>query len=350
VPWRREPRHPPRVNLDDEAAVPWRREPRHPPRVNLDDEAAVPCVQNGLPTTTPTATRQLVSETPPSRLVTHVNEAPENVSILGVILPKKCYLVFTFTEGSMVRTIERQRVAATRNRAARRNKLASACSPSPVFPCPLLRTHGGRSQGAGRPPAKKRNVPHRARPVLCARHPVHVTMSARGKSPILTEPGAFRGLVGAIRALRGREGFRIVHFRVQDHHIYLICEAESQKHLSQGMQSLALRMTYAFNRVFARKGSLWASRYHARSLRTPREVRQVIVYVLGNRRHHGGQYEPKGTVDPCSSAPWFTGFREQLPPAPQGFVPPTSEPQTWLLSIGWKRHSLISVDEGAWPR
>ena len=36
----------------------------------------------------------------------------------------------------------------------------------------------------------------------------------------------------------------------------------------------------------ARRGFLWADRYHARALRTPKEVRHVLVYVLFNIKKH----------------------------------------------------------------
>jgi hypothetical protein len=65
------------------------------------------------------------------------------------------------------------------------------------------------------------------------------------------------------------------------------------------------------------------------------------VFVLANAKKHA----PSRTValDPCSSAPEFTGFREPIPRAPPN--PSTSNARTWLLAAGWKRHGLISVHE-----
>jgi hypothetical protein len=70
-------------------------------------------------------------------------------------------------------------------------------------------------------------------------------------------------------------------------------------------------------------------------------VRHVLVYVLANAKKHG----PSRTfaVDPCSSAPEFTGFREPGPRAPPARS--TSNPRTWLLAVGWSRHGLISIHE-----
>jgi len=65
------------------------------------------------------------------------------------------------------------------------------------------------------------------------------------------------------------------------------------------------------------------------------------VFVLANAKKHG----PRRTfaIDPYSSAPEFSGFREPVPRAPPN--PSTSNARTWLLVAGWKQHGLISVHE-----
>jgi hypothetical protein len=40
------------------------------------------------------------------------------------------------------------------------------------------------------------------------------------------------------------------------------------------------------NRVFGRRGSVLADRFHLHVLRTPREVRHALSYVLMNARRH----------------------------------------------------------------
>ena len=49
-------------------------------------------------------------------------------------------------------------------------------------------------------------------------------------------------------------------------------------------------------------------------------------------------------IDPHSSARWFDGFTIQLPA--QRTASPVAPPTTWLLSVGWKMHGLLSPDEG----
>src|SRR5262249_13126870 len=116
--------------------------------------------------------------------------------------------------------------------------------------------------------------------------------------------------------------------------------------LARGMQGLAVRLARAINRVLHRRGAVFAERYHARALTSPRAVRNSIVYVLHNWKHH--QTNARG-VDPCSSAPWFTDWKEQPPPwrAP----PPVRAARTWLLAHGWKLgRGLISLRETSLAR
>jgi len=46
----------------------------------------------------------------------------------------------------------------------------------------------------------------------------------------------------AIQRGKERAGFRVVHFSVQGDHVHLIVEADDNRSLSHGMQSLAVRI------------------------------------------------------------------------------------------------------------
>jgi len=54
-------------------------------------------------------------------------------------------------------------------------------------------------------------------------------------------------------------------------------EADKPTRLARGLQGLAVRAAKAVNRVLHRHGAVWAERYHARVLKTPREVRNALV-------------------------------------------------------------------------
>jgi hypothetical protein len=84
-------------------------------------------------------------------------------------------------------------------------------------------------------------------------------------------------------------------------------EADATVTLSRGVQGLSVRLARAFNRAVGRRGSLWNDRYHARELRTPREVRNALVYVLQNHvKHVRGAW----SMDDKSSAAWFGGWSD----------------------------------------
>ena len=199
-----------------------------------------------------------------------------------------------------------------------------------------------RGAGRKRSPGRRPSVAHRARPRLDARHPALITLRARCGVDWLRTPRAYRALESALGAA-SRDSFRVVHFSVQTDHVHLIVEADSADDLSHGMRGLAIRCALAVNRVTGRRGALWGDRYHANALRTPRMVRNALVYVLANARKH---LRVRRGIDPCSSARWFDGFRDAgNASAPIG-APAMCGARTWLLRTGWRRHGLLSTDEG----
>ena len=205
----------------------------------------------------------------------------------------------------------------------------------------VIRPWGGRRAGAGRRPGPgRRLMPHRRRAVHDPRCPVHVTMRAAAGLPSLRDKGVFSSLARAFGAA-SRDRFRLLQFSVQSDHLHLIVEADTPTRLARGVQGLAVRTAKAINRVFRRRGTVWADRYHAHILKTPREVRNALLYVLNNiRKHMPGM---RG-LDPRSSAAWFTGWRTAV----QGNAgrSPVAPPRTWLGAVGWRRSGgPIDIDQ-----
>lgn len=198
---------------------------------------------------------------------------------------------------------------------------------------PAPRTWGGRRAGAGRKPATQvRPGPrHRRRADHDRRHPVHVTLRVRPALPSLRSSAAFGALLRSLPR-SSRRWFRVTQFSVQTDHIHLIVEADTAAALSRGVQGLAVRAARAINRAAHRRGPVWIQRYHSHALRTPREVRHALVYVLLNFRKH---LRAGPGIDPRSSGPWFNGWAH-APPAPLAAAPVES-PRTWLGSQGWQR-------------
>jgi putative transposase len=226
---------------------------------------------------------------------------------------------------------------------------------------------GGARRNAGRKRSPDSKTPHRARPLHHAREPVHVTL--KGRLAVLRSQFVFPTLRLAVgrAARRAPERFRVIHFSAQRDHLHLIVEAEDTRTLSSGVRGLAVRIARYVNDLLGRHGSFWGDRWHGRALRTPREVRNVLVYVLANFRKHA-RHNLRAGLDPYSSAEWFDGWREWQPDS--GVPPPLAEPRswgssaraneekaeprltpvvrscTWLVTVGWKRHGLLRLEEG----
>jgi REP element-mobilizing transposase RayT len=201
---------------------------------------------------------------------------------------------------------------------------------------------GGRRAGAGpKPRGERAGVSHRRRAKLASRFPVHVTMKVTRGLPSLRRGPAHATVAAAIAALSEREGFRLVHYSVQSNHVHLMCEARDREALSRAIRALAIRVAKRLNFLWHRTGRLFADRYHDRILRSPREVRNALAYVLNNAVKHGVALlgdQP----DPCSSGRWFTGWRARIPERERDPCPlPIAK--TWLLSVGWLVHGRIEL-------
>jgi hypothetical protein len=132
---------------------------------------------------------------------------------------------------------------------------------------------------------------------------------------------------------------------VRCNHLHLIVEAEDKETLARKVKGLQVRVARALNRALARNGQVFSDRYHAHVLKTPREVRHALAYVLLNARKHAGALGATDRVDPCSSALFFDGWSVSVVCSPLGIGVPVGLPRCWLLRVGWRRCGLISPSE-----
>jgi REP element-mobilizing transposase RayT len=175
-----------------------------------------------------------------------------------------------------------------------------------------------------------------------------VTIKVRKDVPSLRTVKVVRELERSFAAGCEREDFRLVHYSLQGNHAHLIVEADDETALGRGMKALGARLARAVNRIFRRSGPVLSDRYHVRVLRTPREVRNAIAYVLLNARRHAareaGRTLSRGFgLDPASSGRWFDGWRGTV--GTFGPSPPVAPPRSWLLSVGWRVCGLLARDE-----
>src|SRR5882672_12243380 len=226
----------------------------------------------------------------------------------------------------------------------------------------VFRTWGGRREGAGRPRKSERKlVPHLARPALNGRHPAQVTLTVGRGVPNLRAELCMAVLRGAFAKGKERFGFRLIHHSVQANHLHLVVEAAGTSSLSRGLQGLSVRIARGLNKALGRRGRVFADRYHARALATPREVHHALRYVLLNAHHHsrqsGSSFWRFRRWDPCSSGEMFDGWLGSGETEPRGKPPSTFgekgallaqplretvvAPEVWLLRVGWRKHGLI---------
>ena len=182
--------------------------------------------------------------------------------------------------------------------------------------------------------------------------PVHVTLRMRPGVPSLRGGGLVREWRRSLAEASERGSFRVTHYSLQGDHAHLIVEAHGKQALACGMKSIGARLARAVNRVTAHSGPVLDGRYHHRSLRSPREVRRALAYVLLNARRHlaksrGVSRSAPAHLDGASSARWFDGWQpkaaNRLPQATG--APEVARPRTWLLRIGWRRHGLVDPSE-----
>jgi hypothetical protein len=212
-----------------------------------------------------------------------------------------------------------------------------------------LRTWGGRRKGAGRKRVLARSSPsHRPRAGAREWAPQLVTLRMRDGLPNLRKPGTWEVVKAVMRAFRGRFAVAVVHYSLLTNHMHLIVECSDRGEFVRGMRALCIRLAKRLAAHLGMKGPIFASRYHARELTTPREVWNALRYALLNARRHGAQAGlplPSDTLDRYSTAPLFDGWSHAVASRPPDLDLGVSAPRSWLLRFGWRRHGLLDPNE-----
>jgi hypothetical protein len=225
----------------------------------------------------------------------------------------------------------------------------------PAPPPPKAR--GGKRPGAGRPRKRPRytsrpDVPHVTRPVLKSRYPVHVVLRAIPVVGNLRRRKLYHAIRWATLCVGKRENFRIVHLSIQRTHIHLLVEAADKTALARGMQGFQISAAKLINAALhagkpgpRRRGTVFPDRYHATIIKSPRQARHALSYVLNNWRKHGEDRNARladWKIDWFSSAisfPWWTEYGDSqfMWRGPPGYEQLWCyRPRTWLLDEGWK--------------
>jgi REP element-mobilizing transposase RayT len=225
----------------------------------------------------------------------------------------------------------------------------------------------------GRPKKPGAGAPHTKRPPLKPREPVHITLRVVDVIGRLRTRSAYMAIREAAITVLKRDDFRIVQMSIEGTHLHLLVEVAHRRALTNGIRafqgSAAKHLNAAFSKAGSwwerkqaarlghalpkrRKGSVFTDRYHETVIKTPRQARHALAYVLNNwRRHREDQRSvARGwLIDPFATGWAFDGWKER---ADTPFVwkvratyqpVPVWLPKTWLLRTGWKMYGLISV-------
>ncbi|MCW5806361.1 MAG: transposase [Deltaproteobacteria bacterium] len=203
-----------------------------------------------------------------------------------------------------------------------------------------FRMWGGLRAGAGRKRVRRKSDPsHRTRDAHPGWHPVHVVLRTLPSVGRLRRRAIYKAIRKAIAKTWGRVEYRIVHISIQHNHLHLLVEASSKETLALGMQSFATCAAKAINAALERAGKVFAHRYHATPVRSPRQTRNALAYILCNWRHHSEDRGTRVHLDKFSSAVSFDRWSTGGYLVPHDHDPlPVRPAETWLLRIGWSLH------------
>jgi REP element-mobilizing transposase RayT len=221
---------------------------------------------------------------------------------------------------------------------------------------------GGKRRGAGRPAKGERpSEPHKERPFLHARYPVHVVLRTVRAVGGLRRRRIWQAIREATLTTAMREDFRIVHLSLQQTHVHLIVEASNKDALARGMQGFQISAAKHLNRAISkdrpgprRRGTVFPDRYYAEIITSPTQARRTLSYVMNNwRKHEEDRAERVSSwkIDWFSTAAMFPGWAEYGDEAFLWRGPPSYDPlvvyqpKTWLLREGWKKSGSISCYE-----
>ena len=265
-----------------------------------------------------------------------------------------------FDESGKPRVLEGRAVAPRKRRPKRRAADGGA----------------GKGKPGRKPKGKRAGSPHKTRPELSSRYPVHVVLRVVDAIGSMRKRHMYKALREATLTVAKRElsyaetgWFRIVHVSIQRNHVHLLVEADHKMALSRGMQSFQISAAKHLNRAVSvrsiragvaykqamakrRRGTVFPDRFHQEIIRNPTQARRTLAYVLNNwRKHREDQNALTRTwkVDPFSTGVLFDGWKE-LDDA--HFYLPYRDtyqplivylPKTWLLREGWRKARLGSI-------
>jgi putative transposase len=186
---------------------------------------------------------------------------------------------------------------------------------------------GGRRPGSGRKRRHSPGVAHLPREQVTKRTALHVNFKFRC---FIRNKHCLQLLKRSISNAQ-KHGLRVLHFSLQSNHVHLILEANNNTVLTRGMRSLCVTFAKGIGR-----GRVQLERYHLHVLRSLRETRHAVHYVLFNKQKHAKL--KSAHMDEFSSLALIKNFKALAQSAKLSVIwreikhlPQLSEAQGWMM-------------------
>jgi REP element-mobilizing transposase RayT len=164
-------------------------------------------------------------------------------------------------------------------------------------------------KGAGRKAIHDKGIRHIEREVIKKDTVLHLTLKIEKNKANLKNKSILKALQQSIKKAR-LLGLKVIQYTLEYDHVHLLVESSDKISLGKGMQSLGISFSKKINKIKKQNGKVFKTRYHFRKLSTPREIKNVLNYILGNGVKHK---ESSSIVSPFNSLSVITAFDKLYP-------------------------------------
>ena len=151
-------------------------------------------------------------------------------------------------------------------------------------------------KNAGRKALHDPGIRHTSRALISRPSALHLTIKL--KKADIQNKVVLRILKHAI--FRSRlQGLKVIHFSLEYDHVHLYVECGDNHVLGKSMKAFGVSFVKGINKYKKSLGSLYKYRYHLHIIKSAREAKNVINYILKNGIKHGRTLK---VINPYNSA------------------------------------------------
>jgi REP element-mobilizing transposase RayT len=142
-----------------------------------------------------------------------------------------------------------------------------------------------------------------------------------------------------------QKGLHVIHYSIESNHLHLFVEAKDNLSLASGMNSFGARFAKVVRNKLGGSGPVFDGRYHVKIMKSPRQVKNALAYVLLNHSKHEKLIP---YLDTYSSAAYFRDWPHLLASdigpilrnqraLKEALPDHLSEARSWLARAGWRK-------------